>query len=351
MCILRRFLCKYMEAKKIDKHVYHDMYLRHVFKNKRVLMESIHRSKAEKAIEKTLFDQSKNKANRGRKHAGLMLFSVRQVVKNADIWISSLSMLVIEQVRVRGRVPENLGCLPSTWRQRRLTHVYHDMYLRHVFKKKRVLMESIHKSKAEKAIERTLSDQSKNKASRGRKHVGWEEPLNARNKYMGCFREILGASSGIVFETARVLAMLGVRVVMGVWNIAAGKDVKKTIPKENSSDKVDVMELYLRSMASVIQFASKFESVDLPLNLLINNVEVMACPFMLSHDNIETKHQPAARHWYPITWAILKKVKFQPSLVAMEFESNLKETTSDDTNHLFTGKSYSSSQLHATTGS
>ncbi|RZC59090.1 hypothetical protein C5167_006393 [Papaver somniferum] len=81
--------------------------------------------------------------------------------------------------------------------------------------------------------------------------------------------------------------MLGVRVVMGVWNIATGKDVKETIPKEKSSAKVDVMELYLSSMASVRQFASKFESVDLPLNLLINNVGVMACPFMLSHDNIE----------------------------------------------------------------
>ncbi|RZC89208.1 hypothetical protein C5167_030899 [Papaver somniferum] len=84
-------------------------------------------------------------------------------------------------------------------------HVYHDMYLRHVFKKKSVVMESIHKNKEENAIEKTLSDQSKNKASRGRKHAGWEER----------------ALSGIGSETARVLAMLGVCVVMGVWNIAA----------------------------------------------------------------------------------------------------------------------------------
>ncbi|KAI3944763.1 hypothetical protein MKW92_033831 [Papaver armeniacum] len=98
---------------------------------------------------------------------------------------------------------------------------------------------------------------------------------------------VTGASSGIGSETARVLAMRGVHVVMGVRNVAAGQDVKETILKENASAKVDVMELDLSSMASVRKFASEFKSSDLPLNLLINNAGVMACPFMLSHDNIE----------------------------------------------------------------
>lgn len=56
---------------------------------------------------------------------------------------------------------------------------------------------------------------------------------------------------------------------MGVRNLAAGNTVKEAIVKEIPTAKVDVLELDLSSMASVRKFASEFDSLNLPLNILM----------------------------------------------------------------------------------
>eukprot|EP01128_Nolandella_sp_AFSM9_P006456 TRINITY_DN3324_c1_g1_i1.p2 TRINITY_DN3324_c1_g1~~TRINITY_DN3324_c1_g1_i1.p2 ORF type:complete len:206 (+),score=68.47 TRINITY_DN3324_c1_g1_i1:49-618(+) len=75
--ILRRLLVKYRAQKKVDKYLYHELYMKvkgNTFKNKRSLMEYIFKAKAEKSRLKALEDQAaahrlRNKAARERRAA------------------------------------------------------------------------------------------------------------------------------------------------------------------------------------------------------------------------------------------------------------------------------------------
>lgn len=95
---------------------------------------------------------------------------------------------------------------------------------------------------------------------------------------------VTGAATGIGVETVRALAEAGAEVVIAARKpdlaAAAIADIDRTAPGKTRFEMLDLSEL-----ASIRAFAERW--ADAPLNILINNAAVMACPLDRTKDGFE----------------------------------------------------------------
>ncbi|KAK8600186.1 hypothetical protein V6N12_050044 [Hibiscus sabdariffa] len=120
---------------------------------------------------------------------------------------------------------------------------------------------------------------------------------------------ITGGASGIGLETSRVLALRGVHVIIAARNMKAANEAKEKILTQNKTARLDVLELDLCSIKSITSFAHNFISLNLPLNILINNAGIMCCPFQLSQDGIEVQFATNHIGHFLLTNLLLDKMK------------------------------------------
>uniref|UniRef100_A0A0C9RTF0 TSA: Wollemia nobilis Ref_Wollemi_Transcript_13881_1092 transcribed RNA sequence n=1 Tax=Wollemia nobilis TaxID=56998 RepID=A0A0C9RTF0_9CONI len=122
--------------------------------------------------------------------------------------------------------------------------------------------------------------------------------FSARNSAEGVTKDIdghgltaivTGPTSGIGLETARVLALRGVHVIMAARNVESAEKCKADIIKGCPGATIDVMKLDVSSLESVRNFADEYIAKGLPLNILICNAGIMATPFTLTKDGIESQ--------------------------------------------------------------
>ena len=109
--------------------------------------------------------------------------------------------------------------------------------------------------------------------------VAGEHDLNGRNII------VTGGASGIGLETARALAGAGADVMLAVRDRSAGERAAVQINESIGADRVVAGTLDLASLSSVSSFVDAWG--DEPLDVLINNAGVMACPLSYTSDELE----------------------------------------------------------------
>ncbi|MGE3141979.1 MAG: SDR family NAD(P)-dependent oxidoreductase [Hyphomonadaceae bacterium] len=97
---------------------------------------------------------------------------------------------------------------------------------------------------------------------------------------------VTGASAGLGVETVRALASRGAAIVAAVRD---QDKAKRALSEAGVGPGVTLIELDLSSLASARKAADAIVSAGAPIDLIINNAGIMACPQGVTADGFETQ--------------------------------------------------------------
>jgi NAD(P)-dependent dehydrogenase (short-subunit alcohol dehydrogenase family) len=120
---------------------------------------------------------------------------------------------------------------------------------------------------------------------------------------------VTGSSSGLGYETAKVLADKNATVIVAVRNEAKGNAAVEKIKVENPNADIRVMLVDLANLESVQKFAENFKEKFNKLDLLINNAGVMTPPYTKTKDGFELQFGTNHLGHFALTGLLIDLIK------------------------------------------
>lgn len=98
---------------------------------------------------------------------------------------------------------------------------------------------------------------------------------------------ITGADGGMGTEITRAVAQAGYHVIMLCYTLFKGEERKNQLVLETGNEEIEVRQVDLSSMASVINVADALLGRGKPIDLLMNNAGTMSPGLMTTEDGLE----------------------------------------------------------------
>ncbi len=120
---------------------------------------------------------------------------------------------------------------------------------------------------------------------------------------------VTGGASGLGLETSRALASAGANVTLAVRNLDQGHAAADAIRQEFPGASVSVAKLDLSDLATVRRLAADWLAGGKPLDILINNAAIMACPLTRTAQGWEAQFATNHLGHFALTTALLPALK------------------------------------------
>lgn len=125
---------------------------------------------------------------------------------------------------------------------------------------------------------------------------------------------ITGATSGIGFEAAKILAKKGAKIILPVRNLDKGQNVAQQIKSIKPDAEVEIFFLDISDLESVRKFADEANKKLNKIDLLLNNAGIMWIPRRkLSKQNYDLQFATNHLGHFLLTGLLLPKLKITPN--------------------------------------